>query len=40
MTSDGVVRPGLFKVQDEGVPIDDIISKRTEDDELAGSSLR
>jgi hypothetical protein len=27
VTSDGVVRPGLFKIQDEGVPIDDIVSK-------------
>jgi len=26
VTSDGTVRPGLFKLQDEGVPIDDIVS--------------
>lgn len=27
VTNDGVVRPGLFKIQDEGVPIDDIVAK-------------
>ncbi|KAJ9613221.1 hypothetical protein H2200_003163 [Cladophialophora chaetospira] len=27
VTNDGMVRPGLFKVQDEGVPIDDIVAK-------------
>ena len=27
ITSDGRVRPGLFKIQDEGVPIDDIVAK-------------
>ncbi|KAK7905416.1 hypothetical protein LTR67_000138 [Exophiala xenobiotica] len=26
VTSDGTVRPGLFRLQDEGVPIDDIVS--------------
>ncbi|KIW64013.1 hypothetical protein PV04_08973 [Phialophora macrospora] len=27
VTSDGTVRPGLFKIQDEGIPIADIVSK-------------
>ncbi|KIW21121.1 hypothetical protein PV08_01701 [Exophiala spinifera] len=27
VTNDGAVRPGLFKLQDEGVPIDDIVAK-------------
>lgn len=27
VTNDGIVRPGLFKIQDEGIPIDDIVAK-------------
>ncbi|KAL6248120.1 hypothetical protein RBB50_004374 [Rhinocladiella similis] len=27
VTNDGVVRPGLFELQDEGVPIDEIVTK-------------
>src|ERR1700742_2373244 len=27
VTNDGRVRPGLFKIQDEGIPIDDIVAR-------------